>query len=393
MDKKEKKLFLLWTPSYYPRFGGLESATREYASFLKERGWKVKIISNKYPVSLPKSEQIDNINIKRYLFLSRPIHYLKNKRLDLFFAYIVFKPITLFRLIFYFKKNKPSIVNVHFPDNQLIELVILSLFFKFNLIVSMHGNEVERLSEIKKDSFRYMLYLKIFDQSKYISFCSNYLLKKFKEIFTNTNEDKLMVVNNGVNKNFITSKITIKKKNYFFSASRFTPKKGLSIVFKIFEDLNMKELQIAGGSRKDGESFSSNITQNIKFLGVLSRNQIINRLKSSALTIIPTKNEPYGIIVAEALCLGSPIVTTKVGGIPELVNSVRNKLNIQQKNIFDQWVKVVEPNETSIKNGIKSIISNKNSIKEYISLVESFRHEFLWENKLKILINRIENFD
>jgi len=99
------------------------------------------------------------------------------------------------------------------------------------------------------------------------------------------------------------------------------------------------------------------------------------------------------IIVAEALCLGSPIVATKVGGIPELVNSVRNKLNIQQKNIFDQWVKVVEPNEISIKNGIKSIISNKNSIKEYIKLVESFRHQFLWENKLKILFNRIKNFD
>ncbi len=393
MDIKENKLFLLWTPSYYPRFGGLESVTREYAFFFKEKGWKVKVISNKYPLSLPKSQNIDNININRYLFLSRPIHYFKNKRFDLFFAYIIVKPLTLFRLIFYFRKNKPSIVNVHFPDNQLIELVILNFFFKFNLIVSMHGNEVERLSKIKKDSFRYILYLKIFNQSKYISFCSNYLLKKFRKIFTFINEDKLMVVNNGVSEDFIRSKITLKKSKYAFLASRFVPQKGLRIIFKIFEDVNMKELQIAGGSKKDGENFSSNISQNIKFLGVLDRCQIIDRLKFSALTIIPSKNEAYGIIVAEALCAGSPIVTTKVGGIPELINSVRNKLNEQQKNIFDKWVKVVEPNEKSIKNGINSIISNKNSIKEYISLVESFRNQFLWENKLKILFNRIESLD
>ena len=35
----------------------------------------------------------------------------------------------------------------------------------------------------------------------------------------------------------------------------------------------------------------------------------------------------------------------------------RNKLNDYQKEIFDRWVKVVDPNIDSIRIGIKSIIN------------------------------------
>ena len=249
------------------------------------------------------------------------------------------------------------------------------------------------MKKTNKNSIKFKLYQKLFNNSEIITFCSDYLKIKLKKIFSFINEDRLMVVNNGVNENFISSKITLKKKKYIFLASRFVPQKGLNIVFNIFSEKNMNGLQIAGGSKKEGEQISQNISHNITFLGVLNRDQIINKLKFTMLTIIPSKKEAYGIIVAEALCIGSPIVTTNVGGVPELVKSVRNKLNKQQQNIFDKWVKLVEPNELSIKNGINSIISNKNSIKEYITLVESFRSQFLWENKLKSLFNRLEKFD
>lgn len=393
MDIKENKLFLLWTPSYHPRYGGLENSAREYALFIKKKGWKVKVITNRHPYILPKNEVIDGIEVNRYLFLHNPLGYIKSKRFDLFFAWIFIKPLTLFRLIVFFIKNKPKVVNIHFPDNQLIEIILINNFFNFKICTSLHGNEVERLKKTNKNSIKFKLYQKLFNNSEIITFCSDYLKIKLKKIFSFINEDRLMVVNNGVNENFISSKITLKKKKYIFLASRFVPQKGLNIVFNIFSEKNMNGLQIAGGSKKEGEQISQNISHNITFLGVLNRDQIINKLKFTMLTIIPSKKEAYGIIVAEALCIGSPIVTTNVGGIPELVKSVRNKLNKQQQNIFDKWVKLVEPNELSIKNGINSIISNKNSIKEYITLVESFRSQFLWENKLKSLFNRLEKFD
>ena len=51
------------------------------------------------------------------------------------------------------------------------------------------------------------------------------------------------------------------------------------------------------------------------------------------ITIIPSLIEPYGIFVAEALCSGSPIVATNVGGIPEVVNIAKNKLRTKKIEI------------------------------------------------------------
>ena len=389
MDKKEKKLFLLWTPSYYPRFGGLESATREYASFLKERGWKVKIISNKYPVSLPKSEQIDNINIKRYLFLSRPIHYLKNKRLDLFFAYIVFKPITLFRLIFYFKKNKPSIVNVHFPDNQLIELVILSLFFKFNLIVSMHGNEVERMSDLKIKSLRYYLYNKLFFSAEYITGCSQFLLNEFLKTFPQSNSGKCFKVHNGVNESYLNHKIIENKDNQLFTAARFVPKKGLHLLFKVFQKYNDIPLVIAGGNKKELDHLGLKLTKGISIVGRLNSINMIKQLSVSKATLIPSKIEPYGIIIAEALCCGSPVVATNVDGVPEVIDIAKKGLNEQEKNIFNKWVKIVEPDSRTLRIGIEEIINDYNGLKQYNELIPKIRRQFHWSKRLDTFHNRL----
>ena len=80
---------MLWSPSYYPRFGGLENASREYALYFKQKGWDVRIITNKYPISLPAYEEVEGLSVYRYYFLNRPIEYIKSLRLDLFFSWIM----------------------------------------------------------------------------------------------------------------------------------------------------------------------------------------------------------------------------------------------------------------------------------------------------------------
>ena len=57
----KKQNYLLWTTSFFPRIGGLENAAKEYACFMKKQGWHVKVITNRYPRSLPAKEYIDGI--------------------------------------------------------------------------------------------------------------------------------------------------------------------------------------------------------------------------------------------------------------------------------------------------------------------------------------------
>ena len=160
--KTSKKQFLLWTSSFLPVIGGLQSATFEIGKYLNGNNWNVSIITNRYPRTLKSYETISGLRVNRYTFLTNPFHYLHSGRIDLFFAWFLFKPVTLIKLIIKFIQFKPTVVNLHFPDHQLLECYLLMLLFRFKLIISLHGNEVERMRTLSKRSIRYYLYNKLF---------------------------------------------------------------------------------------------------------------------------------------------------------------------------------------------------------------------------------------
>ena len=44
--------------------------------------------------------------------------------------------------------------------------------------------------------------------------------------------------------------------------------------------------------------------------------------------------EAYGILLAEALCCGSPVVITNVGGISETISLAKNNLNSDEEKFL-----------------------------------------------------------
>ena len=318
--------------------GGLENASKEYALHMKKQGWSVHIITNRYPRSLQGQEYLDGIKIFRYFFFHSPLSYIRNCRPDLFFAWLIMKPVTLFKLIVHVFQTRPDVVNLHFPDHQLFECYLLKLIFQFKLIISLHGNEVERMGLLKKRTLRYYIYEKLFYSAEYITGCSKYLLNEFQEIFPQKVSEKCFTVHNGVGEIFLTRNLTSKKKEHIFTAARFVPKKGLELLFEAFQKKTDDVLLIAGGNKKELEKLGFEIKNGISLLGKLSPAEMAIQLAESKITVIPSITEPYGIIVAEAICCGSPVVATNVGGIPEVIALAKKNLNSIEEVVFDMWV-------------------------------------------------------
>ena len=360
----------------------MENAAKEYALFMKEIGWNVTIITNRYPKNLPKNDNLEGLSIKRLFFFHSPLQYLKSLRIDLLLAWLFLKPITLIKLVILFFRYRPVIVNLHFPDHQLFECLILKFIFKFKLVISLHGDEVRRVKGLRKKSLRFILYNYLFKSSNFITGCSNHLLTQHLLNFKEHHNKSLITINNGVNNNFIDQTLNEEKKNYVFTASRFVPDKGLDLLVEAFNQIDSIDLHIAGGDKHDLNQLGLKTLNNVIILGILGQDSIAKRLVETKLTVIPSREETYGIFIAEALCSGSPIVTTNVGGIPEVISIARDQLTVKEKIVFDCWVKVVEPDSHSISNGIVTILNNNNSYKEYINLVFGFRERYRWSNQL-----------
>lgn len=60
--------------------------------------------------------------------------------------------------------------------------------------------------------------------------------------------------------------------------------------------------------------------ERIRFTGVLEGQEYIDELASSDFLVLPSNYETQGVVLLEAFACGIPVVSTKVGGIPEIVN-------------------------------------------------------------------------
>jgi glycosyltransferase involved in cell wall biosynthesis len=108
---------------------------------------------------------------------------------------------------------------------------------------------------------------------------------------------------------------------------RLHPEKGQSHLFRALPFVRQRLLRkpmvlVAGGGpfeaayRAEVESLGCN--DMVRFLGF--RRDLPDLMAAADLVLLPSVAEAFGLVLAEALCLGVPVVATRVGGIPEIVS-------------------------------------------------------------------------
>src|ERR1035437_10475480 len=68
-----------------------------------------------------------------------------------------------------------------------------------------------------------------------------------------------------------------------------------------------------------GASKDSAFGGRLRFLG--SRRDVPNLLATMDVFCLPSRAEPFGVVVIEALAAGLPVVASRVGGIPEILGT------------------------------------------------------------------------
>jgi len=113
----------------------------------------------------------------------------------------------------------------------------------------------------------------------------------------------------------------------FLIAGRLHPEKGYDVLFEAVRDLKRRVprpfvLIIAGkGPFQEHylrESERLGIADRVRFLGF--RKDLPDLMVACDLFVLPSVAEAFGLVLAEALYLGAPVLASRVGGIPEIVD-------------------------------------------------------------------------
>lgn len=112
-----------------------------------------------------------------------------------------------------------------------------------------------------------------------------------------------------------------------FSAGRLVPWKGFAALIEIMPDLLKVnpdlELLIAGDGpeKKKLEKMISDLSleKNVRLLGQVEKEKLWQYLRAAEMFVLNTGYEGLSHVIIEALALGAPVITTRVGGNPELI--------------------------------------------------------------------------
>lgn len=350
---------ILMINNYHYRRGGADVVYFNTASILQQNGHKVSFFSIEHPNNEPCDFSDFFVKEHDYRKLS-----LINKILSV--PSFIYSREAYKKLTDLISKEKPDIVHIHLFLGGLTTSILLALK-KINIPVvhTLHDYRLicpaytlldrnDQICERCKDKFYLRCAIRrcsleknfihssmlaidayfrkyIFNPIKYIDrfiFVSQFSKNKHIEFDSKFKQKAEVLYNFNINE-IPTSNV---KGKYFLFYGRLSREKGLDLLIKSALETNIS-LKIVGTGPLYNQFVNNFNTSNIEFLGYKKGAELFNIIRESSFVIIPSQwyeNNPLTII--EAFSFGKPVIGSKIGGIPELIND-SNGFLFESKNV------------------------------------------------------------
>ncbi|MCC6055392.1 MAG: glycosyltransferase family 4 protein [Desulfurococcaceae archaeon] len=317
-----------------PKYGGaIETYVWNLSRFLSRIGTEVHVIT------IGKNERTVIINKNLYVHMYRQpnINILRIPRATIYknVPYLITK---LGNILSQIEEIYGSIdvVHAHYPSTALAALIWKRLSrSKALFVLTVHG-------EYSGNIFDKI----IFSNYDIICAVSNYIkqqiVRKFDvlpekvKVTYNAVDIKFFKINEEKAKN-IREKLGIKDGPVLLYVGRIIPQKGLHKLIKamplVLSRFPMAKLLIVGpkGDFLTEKNFYFsyiqrlikllNLESSVSYLGQLSTYDLISVYSIADVVVVPSLwNEPFGLVIIEAMACSKPVVAFNVGGIPEIIS-------------------------------------------------------------------------
>ena len=301
----------------YPTYGGSGIVATELAQCLAKRGHQVHIISSSMP--------------SRMLKLGGQIvfHEVEAMAYPLF-EFIPYDLALATKMVEVIKREELDLLHVHYAIPHSISAYLAREMIRpgwLPVITTLHGTDITLVG-------RDHSYLPITQfgirQSDGVTAVSCFLKKATLEEFCN--ECDIRVIPNFVDVNRIRRRFSPKTHQRFAPSgekilvhlSNFRPVKRVDDVVRIFhrvrQNIPAVLLMIGDGVERSNAQYLASelgLSDSIFFVGMVDR--IEHYLSVCDLMILPSETESFGLAALEAMSCGVPVVATRVGGMPELI--------------------------------------------------------------------------
>ena len=122
----------------------------------------------------------------------------------------------------------------------------------------------------------------------------------------------------------------------FVFVGRLTHQKALPVLLEAIGAVDDARLELVGDGADRGELEAivaeRGLDDRVRFLGALPRDQVLAHLAGARAAVLSSAWENLPHAAVEALSVGTPVVSTAVGGVPEVVHDRENGLLVPRND-------------------------------------------------------------
>lgn len=321
---------MIVAPYFYPKIGGMENYAYNISKGLKEKyGWKVVVITSNHEEKKYKVEIINGLKIYRlpawFKMSNTPIN-----------------PLWYFNIKKIIKEEKPDLINTHSPVPFIADITAL-VAGKTPFVATYHsGSMIKGIGTLDPLIYLYeSLLLKLFfgRSTKIICVSPDYIKKNLERY-----KMKVKYISPGVDTKIFKplKRRPINDVLYVGRIEKSSDWKGIkylldaiSIVKSIRPNVSLRLVGLGDGV-EDFKKYSVvlNISKNITFVRPKMGKEIVREFQKSKMLVLPstTEAESFGIVLIEAMACKKPVIGSKIGGIPYVIDNKVNGLLVEPKN-------------------------------------------------------------
>jgi N-acetyl-alpha-D-glucosaminyl L-malate synthase BshA len=304
----------------YPTYGGSGVVATELGKALAERGHRIDFITYDRPVRL------NTFSTQIYYHQVNPGRYP-------LFDYLPYETALASKLVEVVRYAKLELLHVHYAIPHassafLAQQILRDVGIEVPFITTLHGTDITLVG--KEESYAPVVAFSI-NHSNAVTAVSNYL----KRITLSTFQIRrpIEVIYNFVELNRFAESSRIRGERNCFApqrelllmhASNFRKVKRIGDVYEIFRrvrtHLPVRLILLGDGPERsvlERQVWEDQLHEEVVFLG--SHQDIEHILPMGDLFLLPSESESFGLAALEAMACGLPVVATRAGGLPELV--------------------------------------------------------------------------
>lgn len=312
----------------YPTFGGSGVVATELGLALADKGHQVHFITYKRPARLTSFHQ--NIFFHEVSEVKYPL-----------FEYIPYDSALASKLVDVVRYESLDLLHVHYAIPHaavayMAKKILLKSGTYIPVVTTLHGTDITLVGS--DPSFAPIVEFSI-NKSDGITAVSEYLKAETEQLF-DINKEIKVIYNfidfdrfKKINKDHFRKAIAPNNEKILMHTSNFRRVKRVQDVVKIFKKVSKKVpaklLMIGDGPERGAcEELCRNmgVCGNIRFLG--KQDAVDELLSVTDVFLLPSGNESFGLAALEAMACEVPVISSNVGGIPEVnINGVTGYLS------------------------------------------------------------------